>query len=733
MADHARRGAWSDALVEHFAPENHEFVRRAACFAGEEFGVPISKTGSLWAFADGVFGRLIVPGRPAALVQGCGHAETLQGCWLRSTSRTCVFRDSERPLLYAAAPRARDALVNTLFGGRSDLVPEGYAKGCGETLNLKPLEGVSLPKILAVVSQLPWRIPKMKKRALAPVVAIAIAAGSIAAVGHADAQEFTAAELYEPRISGVLDLGPDERSAYLIYGGGPRVESVDLNLFESPYPGLKMERDTSPYSAPYRVKLRLEGGKIYPKSFDVLVGVTVHYDDGSSEYVEGPFTVEPLKALVAGEAAESVKPATSPRATVSVTATTTVTETETETVTATSTEFYPEPYPEISYETETVTVTETVALPVTTTETATSTEYYPEPYPDPYLIYETETETVTTTETETATSTEYYPEPYPEISYETETVTVTATETATLPVTTTNSAEPQPPRSSDGSLSHADIYEPEISSLGGYDIGPTASYAYLIDGGGPELDDVEILEFDSPYPLTYSLGPKNDLINHRTWIDAAIEQKKIYPAQFNVAVTARVIYKDGSAEEVSGLLPIRPIKTLVAENPVAPKTTSAPSSERPTTVTVTRDVEVPGDIVTVTATAEPLPPATVTSTKEAPAPATVTATVTQVQQVEVPGKPVTVTATADVIPVTVTETATVQETIRETATATKNTTVKATATVTKTAEADVSDSGSSLSTGGIVGLVLAILAALGAGAFVLSGGLPPQIAKALPF
>ena len=554
----------------------------------------------------------------------------------------------------------------------------------------------------------------MKKRALAPVVAIAIAAGSIAAVGHADAQEFTAADLYEPRISGVLDLGPDEKTAYLIYNGGPRVESVDLNLFESPYPGLKMERDTSPYSAPHALKLRLEGGKIYPKSFDVLVGVTVHYDDGSSEYVEGPFSVNPLKALVAGEPAEPVKPTTTPRATVSVTATTTVTETETETVTA--------------------------------TETATSTEFYPEPYPDPYPVYETETETVTTTKTETVTSTEYYPEPYPDPYpvYETETVTVTATETVTLPVTTTNSAEPQPPRSSDGSLSHADIYEPEISSLGGHDIGRTASYAYLISGGGPELDDVEILEFDSPYPLTYSLGPKNALINHRTWINAAIEPKKIYPAQFDVAVTARVIYKDGSSEEVSGILPIRPIKTLVADNPVAPKTTSAPSSERPTTVTVTRDVEVPGDIVTVTATAEPLPPATVTttvtqtervevkgdgvtitSTKEAPAPATVTETVTQVQEVEVPGKPVTVTATAAAIPVTVTETATVQETIRETATATKS--------VTKTAEANVSDSGSSLSTGGIVGIVLAILAALGAGAFVLSGGLPPQIAKALPF
>lgn len=305
----------------------------------------------------------------------------------------------------------------------------------------------------------------MKKRALAPAMAIAIAAGSVVAVGQADAQEFTAAELYEPTIGGIWDLGPDERSTYLLVGDGPRVASVDLNLFESPYPGLKMERDYSPYSAPDRVKLRLEGGRIYPDSFDVLVGVTVHYDDGSSEYVEGPFTVRPLRTLVAGRPAEPSKPTTTPRATVSVTATTTV------------------------------------------------TEFYPEPYPDPYPVYETETVTTTTTE--------YYAEPYPEISYQTETVIVTATET------------------------------------------------------------------------------------------------------------------------------------------------------------------VPGDPVTVTATAS-ANPVTVTET---PAPETVVAT----------------------------ETATIVKT------------------VTKTASAEADESGSSLSTGGIVGIVLAVLAALGAGAFALSGGLPPQIAKALPF
>ena len=254
----------------------------------------------------------------------------------------------------------------------------------------------------------------MNKRVLAPAMAIAIAAGSVVAVGNADAQEFTAAELYEPEIHSVYDLGPDEQDAILIFVPGQRMVSVDLNLFESPYSGLKMERDTSPYAYPAAIKLRLEGGKIYPKSFDVLIGVTVHYDDGSSEYVEGPFTVYPLKALVAGEPAEPKKP-TTPRATVSVT----VTET------TTSTEYFPEPYPD--------------PYPVWETETVTVTETEPEYFPDPYPVYETETATVTKTETSrvTTTSTEYFPEPYPDPYpvYETETVTATATETETKNVT----------------------------------------------------------------------------------------------------------------------------------------------------------------------------------------------------------------------------------------------------------------------------------------------------------
>ena len=504
----------------------------------------------------------------------------------------------------------------------------------------------------------------MNKRVLAPAMAIAIAAGSVVAVGKADAQEFTAAELYEPTIGGAYDLGPDEKFALLIHDEGPRMVSADLNLFESPYSGLKIRKDDSAYAPPHAIYVKLEGGKIYPEQFDVLTGVTVHYDDGSSEYVEGLFTVRPLKALVAGEPADPIKPTTTPRATVSVTATTTATETE------------------------------------TLTETATQTE--------------------------TTTSTEFYPEPYPEVSYGTETVTVTATTTIAPPVVTTSAAQPVPTGSSDDELTLADIYDPEISSLGGYDIGPSESYAYLVSGEGPEMADVEVLQFDSPYPISYSLAPKDALINHRAWINVAVEPKKIYPAEFKVAVAVRVTYNDGSSEEVSGLLPIRPVKSLVTGNPVPSTTPKGSATTSPSTVTITREVEVPGKQVTVTATKAAPAPKTVTATAT-PAPATVTATLTRVEKSTVEAPTVTVDRLSTVLATPATVTSTLKETSTET------TMVKATETVTKAADHPAAGSGSSLSTGGIIGVVVALLAALGVGAFAMAGGLPPQIANALPF
>lgn len=238
----------------------------------------------------------------------------------------------------------------------------------------------------------------MNKRVLAPVMAIAIAAGSVVAVGNADAKEMTDAELYEPRIGAKYDLGPDPDLSFLVFDSGPRVASIDIDRFESPYPGLKMER--AGYSNfPHAVYLKLEGGKIYPESFDVLVGVTVRYDDGSFEYVEGPFTITPLKSLVASEPAKPVVTA-APRPTVTTTVTTTATQTvkptpRERTVTVTTTANVRE------------TITQTEALPAheatTTTATVTAT-------PVPQRPTVTSTTTVsrqnTVTETETATVTE---------------------------------------------------------------------------------------------------------------------------------------------------------------------------------------------------------------------------------------------------------------------------------------------------------------------------------------
>lgn len=125
---------------------------------------------------------------------------------------------------------------------------------------------------------------------------------------------------------------------------------------------------------------------------------------------------------------------------------------------------------------------------------------------------------------------------------------------------------------------------------------------------------------------------------------------------------------------------------------------------------------------------------------------TETVIVTPAEDVKAPAEPVTVTTTAVAAPVTVTEAAApitkvatvtaMPKAVAATATATVKVTetkeAKVTETVTKTASA-AADNGSSLGTGGIIAIVLGLLAALGAGAVAFSGGLPPQLANTLPF
>ena len=63
---------------------------------------------------------------------------------------------------------------------------------------------------------------------------------------------------------------------------------------------------------------------------------------------------------------------------------------------------------------------------------------------------------------------------------------------------------------------------------------------------------------------------------------------------------------------------------------------------------------------------------------------------------------------------------------------TETETATVTETVVEKAGRQVPTEGSSVGTGGIIAIVLGILAALGAGALAFSGGLPPQLANALP-
>lgn len=225
-------------------------------------------------------------------------------------------------------------------------------------------------------------------------------------------------------------------------------------------------------------------------------------------------------------------------------------------------------------------------------------------------------------------------------------------------------------------------------------------------------------------------------------------------------ISIAVQYPDGTGEtvdiDVAGWDPDWGMEDDPEPEP-EPETSSVPTvtvTEYVPEVSVTteaRTYEVPGPTVTVETTSNE----TATFTEYVPEPypdpypdpypvyetETVTETetviVTPTGGVKAPADPVTVTATTVAAPVT--KVATVTATPKA-ATATATTTVKVTETqeekvtetVTKTASASA-DNGSSLGTGGVVAIVLALLAALGAGAFALSGGLPPQLANALPF
>lgn len=78
----------------------------------------------------------------------------------------------------------------------------------------------------------------------------------------------------------------------------------------------------------------------------------------------------------------------------------------------------------------------------------------------------------------------------------------------------------------------------------------------------------------------------------------------VYPAEIEIPTTVRVVYQDGSYEDIGGSLWITPIASLVADNPFPP-TASLLAPPMPTiTVTVTPE---PGEPVTETVTVTPEP------------------------------------------------------------------------------------------------------------------------------
>ena len=311
---------------------------------------------------------------------------------------------------------------------------------------------------------------------------------------------------------------------------------------------------------------------------------------------------------------------------------------------------------------------------------------------------------------------------------------------AALMVMVTSASIATPANAAD--LTHAELYSPKISNMGCLDAGPADSFCFVLSGQGPEFYDMQILEFNPPYPVEYE---KETIDGFRHTIDVRLQPKKIYPAHFEVPIKIRVTYNDGTSEIVVGALPIRPLATLVSGAPIAPATSAKPTravtktvtATAPTrtvteTATVTKSVEVPGGTSTVT----------VTST---PAAATVTKTQAVTKKVEPAGDASTVTVTSTPAAATVTKTQTVTKagtpansttvTVTEPpVTTTVNAapdTVKVTETKTVSAAANP-ENGSSMSAGAVTGIIFALLAVLGAGAFALQNGLPGSGASFLP-
>lgn len=240
----------------------------------------------------------------------------------------------------------------------------------------------------------------------------------------------------------------------------------------------------------------------------------------------------------------------------------------------------------------------------------------------------------------------------------------------------------------------------------------TISLTVQYPDGTAEIVDIVVSGWDPDWGMTEDPEPEPTPTTTVT-SEPTVTVTEYYP-EVSVTTEARVYEVPGPTVTATKTLTetttttdwyMEPYPEYVTETVT---TTTTETETYPEYFTVESSPEFITETVTETVTKEPEP-----GWRVEPAPVTVTKTV-QPSEVAIPK--VRHTTTTTTVPVT------------ETATVTKVVATPTTKVVTKPAE----NSGSPIGTGGIIGIILGVLAALGVGA-VVGRALPPEIARALPF
>ncbi|OIR41766.1 hypothetical protein [Corynebacterium sp. NML120713] len=297
-------------------------------------------------------------------------------------------------------------------------------------------------------------------------------------------------------------------------------------------------------------------------------------------------------------------------------------------------------------------------------------------------------------------------------------------------------------------MSMADLYDPKITTVPAYSVGPKNTYWTHVIAAGPDVSEINVLKFDAPYPLEYETY-SNEFGMFAMYL--RLTGGKIYPETFKVPITSEVIYNDGSRDVITGTLEVQPLKSLVAEEtPEAPE----PTTEASTPVHTSKPTPTP-----TTAT-----PKSSLTTKQVPPAATTTPTVAPTTTAATKSQPTLVVPTTTSKKSTTTSATPTRATTTTAAPVSSNTVTAAqkpaptknsettsptpsAVTVTGTSPVDQpakpkpntpvpapTKEGSSMSTAGIVATVaVTLFALLGGLFFALKDQLPKEIKQHLPF